>query len=104
MQQVSGRADPSGAQGTEPPALMRKGTEAMRRGLLTLTALGLLGAALGCHTHGICDCNVHPIGYGTMAGYHDNVYGPSESAHGPVVTTNAPAATPPPASDLAGHN
>lgn len=33
----------------------------MRRGFLMLIGVGLLGAALGCKTHGICDCDTHPI-------------------------------------------
>jgi hypothetical protein len=77
--------------------------EAMRRGLFTLTALGLLGAAMGCHTRGVCDCNVHPIGYGTMAGYHDNIYGPANHADGPVTNGTAPAAAPLPASAATSH-
>jgi hypothetical protein len=76
----------------EHPALTRKGTEAMRRTFLTLTALGLIGAALGCHTHGVCDCNTYPIGNGTMAGYHDNVYGPANHANGSAAANNTPAA------------
>jgi hypothetical protein len=46
----------------------------MRRGLLTATALALLGAILGCHTHGVCDCDVHPIGhpdYTAVSDHHD---------------------------------
>jgi len=31
-------------------------------------SMGLLGAVLGCKTHGVCDCNVHPIGSGTPCG------------------------------------
>ena len=35
----------------------------MRRVLLLVTGLGLLGAALGCHhTHGMCDCDLPAAG------------------------------------------
>jgi hypothetical protein len=36
----------------------------MSRAIAILLALGLLGAAEGCHhTHGVCDCEPGPIGY-----------------------------------------
>jgi hypothetical protein len=34
----------------------------MRRGIIATTALGVLGMIVGCHAHGVCDCDVHPIG------------------------------------------
>jgi hypothetical protein len=47
----------------------------MRHGLLTAIALVLLGSLLGCHTHGVCDCDVRPIGnpdYGVVSGNNDH--------------------------------
>src|SRR5262249_1113224 len=39
----------------------RKGMDTMRRAFVWLTALGLPGTAIGCHsnghTHGVCDCD-----------------------------------------------
>ena len=36
----------------------------LRMGVIVLLALGLLGAAVGCHhTHGVCDCDLGPIGH-----------------------------------------
>jgi hypothetical protein len=70
----------------------------MRQRLLTLTALCLLGATLGCHTHGVCDCNVHPIGhsdYGLMAAHPDNPMPPPSSLPSPhAATTPSPRLEP----------
>ena len=36
----------------------------MHRRIAILLALGLLGATIGCHhTHGVCDCDLGPIGH-----------------------------------------
>jgi hypothetical protein len=43
-----------------------KGKETMRRGLLLTMATALLGAVMGCKTHGVCDCRVTPIYEGPM--------------------------------------
>jgi hypothetical protein len=60
----------------------------MRQGLWTLIALGLLGAVVGCKTHGVCDCDVHPIGgsnYGppAIAAHPDNPMPPHASMPAP---------------------
>ena len=37
----------------------------MRRLFAIMLATGLLGVGFGCeHTHGVCDCDVGPHGYG----------------------------------------
>jgi hypothetical protein len=62
----------------------------MRRTLWRLTALSLLAATLGCsHTHGICDCDVHPIGhsnYLSMAAHPDNPMPPPAGMPSPQAT------------------
>jgi hypothetical protein len=44
--------------------------ETMRRVLVLVACAGLLGAFLGCHTtsHGVCDCELQPIGGGLHVG------------------------------------
>jgi hypothetical protein len=56
----------------------------MRR-LLTVTALGLLSGILGCHTAGVCDCDLcnNPCNYGpTHAGSCCNGGGSPGLIHG----------------------
>ncbi len=38
----------------------------MRRALLLTMGTALLGAVVGCKTHGVCDCNVTPLYEGPM--------------------------------------
>jgi hypothetical protein len=38
----------------------------MRRAILSTVAVALLGAVIGCKTHGVCDCDVHPLYEGPM--------------------------------------
>jgi hypothetical protein len=56
----------------------------MLRGLLLVASLGLLGTALGCKMHGVCDCYTHPIGTATPAAYTGNPVPPPAGIPGPV--------------------
>lgn len=48
----------------------------MRRLFVSLTALGLVGAVVGCnHTCGVCDCN--QVEYGCGYGAHNYPTGPA---------------------------
>src|SRR5947209_15010633 len=48
----------------DSPVLFGKGKETMRRVLLLVTGLGLLGASLGCHhNHGTCECELPAAGH-----------------------------------------
>jgi hypothetical protein len=65
--------------------------DTMRRFLFCLTALGLLGAFLGCHcTTGVCDCDpwhsCHQCGYGGCGKDHNGGPGGSVVTPAPVVT------------------
>lgn len=65
----------------------------MRRLYLSVVALGLLGAVLGCnHMHGVCDCDDRgPCGtYGSCPGYG---HGELNVSHAPV--TEVPIASQP---------
>jgi hypothetical protein len=60
----------------------------MRRILILVTSLGLLGGAVGCYCmHGVCDCDVQPPGAPT--GY----FGPY-GGHAPLAPAVGPAVGP----------
>lgn len=80
----------------------------MRRVFTTLTAAGLLSAALGCchHVSGVCDCagpgdaccyghgpgsfiDAHTYGYGEIVPAPSDVVGHADAAPQTVVTTSA---------------
>jgi hypothetical protein len=66
----------------------------MRQPFAILLALGLLGAAVGCHhTHGVCDCDLGPIGHDGPPPLLRPV--PAQPAPQPVSKAPVPAAVEP---------
>ena len=62
----------------------------MRRGMLLLLNLGLLGSVVGC-SRGVCDCIVYPLDHGTPS----PVVKPASAVGQPIQPVPAPAANTP---------
>jgi hypothetical protein len=60
----------------------------MRRALLLVLTLSLFGSVVGCKTHGVCDCDTHPIATGTITAHPGNPLPPAAGVPGTVPYTS----------------
>jgi hypothetical protein len=75
-----------------------EGRETMRGGLLLMVSMALCGTALGCKTHGTCDCyDSHPIsGTAPIVSHSGNPLPPAAGVPGNVPYNSGPILRPQP--------